>query len=433
MKQRIFNILSIVFLLSFTIYFSLRFYKAYSNSKKVIDDTYITDRLINTISKYTTKNPLNKVDDEYIFNSKTNNNYLKYQGYLWRIIKINSNNEIIAISEDTITYLPYNSIISWINESKYGKEFDISYELINNTKICLDTFEDIKNASCNNYNEDYKVGILSISEYINIGGDNSYLNNSTDFWVSDKYNKSNSWFINNDGKISNSNNNDKHGIRPVITIKNNTEFIDGNGSIDNPYIIEERKIETLSDTLQGEYISFNDEIWRIMYNKDNKIKIISTDYMKYNNGKYVKYNFDDNNNSVSKNSKIINFINTTYLNNIRKRNNKDYLTNGTFYYGIYYKEKNNYTYSYNKKGSLYVGLPSINEPFIYDLDNVFLMNASNVDDLTIYSIHNKTIYEDLVSSVRFIRPVIYLKDNIKVTKGKGTKDNPYILGGINEA
>ena len=61
------------------------------------------------------------------------------------------------------------------------------------------------------------------------------------------------------------------------------------------------------------------------------------------------------------------------------------------------------------------------------------MNASNVDDLTIYSIHNKTIYEDLVSSVRFIRPVIYLKDNIKVTKGKGTKDNPYILGGINEA
>lgn len=425
MKQRIFNILSIVFLSSLTIYFGLRFLSAYNDSKKIIDETYISDKLKNTISKYTLNNPLSKVDDEYYFIGKTNNNYLKYQGYLWRIIKINNNDEITVIGEDTITYLPYNSYINWLNNDKQQKELDINYDLLTNSYLCLDTYTDIKKAECNNKNTDYKISILNIKDYLQVGGDNSYINNGTNYWVSDKYDDNKSWFINQDGKISNSNIDDKHGIRPVITIKNKTKYIDGNGSIENPYIIEERNIKALKDTLQGEYISFNNEIWRIMYNKDNKLKIISTDYLKVNNEKVI-YNFDDKNNVISKNSKIIKYLNSTYLKTLQKTY-KNYLTNGIFYTGIYSKNNNNYLASYNKKGTLTIGLPSINEPFIYDLNNILLMNASNVDDLTVYTIHNNTLYEDLVTSKRYIRPVIYIKDSIKVKSGKGSKTNPYIL------
>lgn len=425
MKQRIFNILSILFLSSLTIYFGLRFLSAYNDSKKIIDETYISDKLKNTISKYTLNNPLSKVDDEYYFIGKTNNNYLKYQGYLWRIIKINNNDEITVIGEDTITYLPYNSYINWLNNDKQQKELDINYDLLTNSYLCLDTYTDIKKAECNNKNTDYKISILNIKDYLQVGGDNSYINNGTNYWVSDKYDDNKSWFINQDGKISNSSIDDKHGIRPVITIKNKTKYIDGNGSIENPYIIEERNIKKLKDTLQGEYISFNNEIWRIMYNKDNKLKIISTDYLKVNNEKVI-YNFDDKNNVISKNSKIIKYLNSTYLKTLQKTY-KNYLTNGIFYTGIYSKNNNNYLASYNKKGILTIGLPSINEPFIYDLNNILLMNASNVDDLTVYTIHNNTLYEDLVTSKRYIRPVVYIKDSIKVKSGKGSKTNPYIL------
>ena len=431
MKEKIFNILSIIFLLSFTIYFGLRFYNAYSNSKKELDNTYMANKLINTISKYTINNSLKKVDEEYLFIGNVNNNYIKYQGYTWRIIKIDNDNNITAILEDTITYLPYNSILTWINDNNGIKELDINYDFLDNTTLCIDSYQDINNVSCNNKNNDYKIGILNIKDYLAIGGNNSFLNNGTEYWVSDKYDDDNSWYINNDGKISNSLNTNKHGIRPIITIKNNSKYLSGNGSIDNPYIIEQRNIKELKDTLQGEYISFNNEIWKIMYNKDNKIKIINTDYMKYNNGNYVKYNFDDKKNTL-KTSKIINFINTVYLNNLNKTYS-NYLTNGEFNAGIYIKDNNNYIDSYKNKINLYVGLPSINEPFIYEIDNVYLMNTSNVDDLTTYSIYNNNLYEDLITSVRYIRPVIYLKDNISVTKGNGTKNNPYVLGGINEA
>lgn len=426
MKQRIFNILSIVFLSSLAIHFGIRFYDAYKDSKEKKDETYISDKLKNTISKYTLNNPLSKIDDEYYFTGKTNNNYLKYQGYLWRIIKINNNDEIIAISEDTITYLPYNNVITWLNNNKIIKELDINYNLLTNTSLCIDTYTDIKKAECNNNNKDNIVGILNIKDYLKVGGDNSYINNGTNYWVSDKYDNDKSWFISKEGKISSADITNKYGVRPVITIKNKIKYIHGNGSIDNPYLIEKRTIKTLANTFQGEYISFNNEIWRIMYNKDNKVKIISTEYMKDSKGKNIKYNFDDKNNKINKNSKIINYINTIYLKELSKKYNK-YLTNGVFYTGIYPKIKNNYAYSYNKQGNLYIGLPSINEPFIYDLDNILLMNASNVDDLTIYSIHNNTLYEDLVTSVRYIRPVVYIKDSVNIKSGKGSKTKPYIL------
>ena len=422
MKEKIFNIISLVFIICFVSYFSFRVYNAYKISTKIIDDTYITDRLINSISKYDTNNPLNKYNDEYIFIGKVNNNYLKYQGYLWRIIKINSNNELVLILDETLTYLPNNTSLHWLNNNN---EFTINYELLNNTTQCIDKFDNIDNSSCNDNNNDYIVGQLSIDDYIKIGGNKSYLNNGTNFWTSNIYDDNNSWYISEDGLISYSNNNIKHGIRPIITLKSNIELIDGNGTIDNPYIIEERNIKTLKDTLQGEYISYNNEIWKVMYNRNNRIKIINTDYIKINN-KNIEYFFDDKTNQIDT-SKLITYLNTSYLKNL---SNKEYLIKGYFYTGIYYKDNTNYTDSYKTKIINYVGIPSINEPYIYDLDNIFLSNPSNIDNLTIYSINNNNLYEDSISSIRYIRPTLYLKDTINISSGNGTIDNPYILGGL---
>lgn len=424
MKEKIFNIISIVFIIVFISYFGFRTYSAYKVSTKVIDDTYITDRLINSISKYDTTNPLNKDNDEYIFKGKVNNNYIKYQGYLWRIMKINSNKELVLVMDEILTYLPKNTSLHWLNNTN---EFTINYELLTNTNQCIDNFDNIDNSSCNDTNNNYIVGQLSIDDYIKIGGNKSYLNNGTNFWTSNSYDENNSWYISEDGLISYSDNNIKHGIRPIITLKNNIKLISGNGTIDNPYIIEERTIKTLKDSLQGEYISYNNEIWRIMYNRNNSIKIINTDYIK-NNNKNIEYFFDNKTNQIDT-SKLITYLNTTYIKNLQ---NKEYLTKGEFYTGTYYKENINYTNSYKNKIINYIGIPSLNEPYIYDLDNIFLSNPSNIDNLTIYSINNNNLYEDSISSIRYIRPTLYLKDNITITSGIGTIDNPYILGGIND-
>lgn len=430
MKQKIFNLLSIVFLSIFAGYFGKSFFIAYNDSQKEIDNTYIADKLKNSISKYTLNNPINKVNNEYVYTSKANNNYLKYQGYLWRIIKVNKDGQLLAISEDTITYLPFNSTLSWINETKYNKELEISYDFLDNFNLCTDTFTDINNTSCDEINTEYKIGLLSLEDYISIGGNNSFINNGTNFWTSNKYDENNSWYINDDGLISNDDNNNKHGIRPVITIKTNTKLISGNGTIENPYTIETRDIKTLKDTYQGEYVKFNNNLWRIMYNKENKVKLISLSYLKNAKDLDINYYFDDTNNLITLNNKTLYYLNNVYP---KKLDNSQYLTEGTFYTGTYYKDKNNYMFSYLEKIEAYVGVPSINEPFIYDLDNIFLSNPSNIDDLTIYSISNNNLYEDLISTKRHIRPTLYLKNNINIESGKGSKEDPFILGGINEA
>lgn len=430
MKEKLFNFLSIVFLLGFTGYFGNKFYTAYKDSKIKVDNTYIADKLKNSISKYSLNNPINEVNGEYIYNSKANNNYLKYQGYIWRIIKVNNNGQLVAISEDTITYMPFNSVLYWANETKYNKELEISYDYIDNFNLCTDTFTDINNTSCSEINNEYKVGILSLEDYINIGGNNSYINNGSNFWTSNKYDENNAWYINNDGLISSDNINNKHGIRPVIIIKANTKLIGGNGTIENPYTIEERTINTLKDTYQGEYVRYSNNLWRIMYNKDNKVKIISLEYIKNNKELDINYFFDNKNNLITLNNKTLYFLNYKYP---KRLNNPEYLTKGTFYTGTYFKDKNNYMFSYLNTIEAYIGIPSINEPFIYDLDNIFLSNPSNIDDLTIYSINNYNLYEDIISTQRHIRPTLYLKDNISIDCGSGTKEDPYILGGTNEA
>ena len=430
MKEKIFNILSIIFLLSTSIFFGNKFYKAYKDSKIVLDNTFISDSLKNSISKYTLNNSLTEDNNEYIYNSKAINNYLKFNGYLWRIIKVTGYDQLVAVSEDTITYLPFDSSLNWINITKYNKELELDYEYLDNTKICIDKFDNINNKSCNEVNTDYTVGLLSLDDYIKYGGSNSYLNNGTNFWTSNKYDDTKAWYISSDGKVSSDDLEERHGIRPVITIKSNTKLISGNGTIENPYIIEQREINTLKDTYQGEYVSYSNNIWRIIYNKDNKIKLISDNYLKSPSNKDIEYFFTDKNNIIDLNNKTLYFLNTTY---IKRLENKNYLTKGNFYIGTYYKEKNNYMFSYLKTMEAYVGLPSINEPYIYELDNIYLSNPSNVDDLTTYAINKNNLYEDLISTKRKIRPTIYLKNNITIKSGKGTKDNPYILGGLNEA
>jgi hypothetical protein len=430
MKEKIFNIVSIIFLLSTSIFFGNKFYKAYQDSKIVLDNTFISDNLKNSISKYTLNNSLSKDDNEYIYNSKANNNYLKYNGYLWRIIKVTGDDQLVAVSEDTITYLPFNSSIKWINITKYNKELELNYDYLDNTKICIDTFNDINNISCNEVNTDYTIGLLSLEDYIKYGGSNSYLNNGTNFWTSNKYDDTKAWYISSDGKVSSDDLNERHGIRPVITIKSNTKLISGNGTIENPYIIEQRNIKSLKDTYQGEYVRYSNNTWRIIYNKENKIKLISENYLKNTNNIDIEYYFTDLNNTIDLNNKTLYWLNSKYVKSLE---NKEYLIKGNYYIGTYYKEKNNYMYSYLKNIELYVGLPSINEPFIYELDNIFLSNPSNIDDLTTYAINKNNLYEDVISTKRKIRPTIYLKDNITIKSGKGTKDKPYILGGINEA
>ena len=100
--QKIFCFISFLFILSCCIFYGTRFIKLYLENKEKLNIEK------NTLVKVIREN--NKESDnfkeingsEYYVNN-SDNNYLLYSNLLWRIIKINEDNSITVISENTQT------------------------------------------------------------------------------------------------------------------------------------------------------------------------------------------------------------------------------------------------------------------------------------------------------------------------------------------
>ena len=77
-----------------------------------------------------------------------------------------------------------------------------------------------------------------------------------------------------------------------------------------------------------------------------------------------------------------------------------------------------------------IGLFSIAEPFIYDVGNVFTFSRNENNDSGIFVINNdKKLFEDDINNLHYVRPSIYIKNDIEIIDGNGSYLNPYILGG----
>ena len=196
------------------------------------------------------------------------------------------------------------------------------------------------------------------------------------------------------------NNSDFVNVQPVINLKPTTQIYYGSGGVDNPYIIMENKFETLNDIFVSHYLYLNDSLWKVVAKENDKIKIVSDDYLKENN---TNYETDFKN--------LLNYLNNEYYDNFKE---KDLIVKGIF---------NNETHK--------IGLLTIDEMFVYDLQNTFTI--SNMDETNIYIIdENNNLYLDSIDNKHYVRPALYIKNDIEIKKGNGSYLSPFILGGNNE-
>ncbi len=436
--QIIFNVVSILFILSIGFYFIGRFiyYKGENEKKKILPNT-LADRLIEEdYGNYIeSNNDLSYTNGIYRYVGNTSYNYVRYKGLLWRVMKINSDHSVTLITQNSVISLPYgenlkNHILPWLNKSEedYTGILEISLEAdkeLANTKFCLDTFSKLGEATCFETNYDYKIGILTVDDYLEANANESYLNNGETFWTSNKYNEKNSWFISNEGRLSYESINNKYGIRPVITIDGNSTIYDGNGTAENPYLLNDRKTLKLSDTYVGEYILFHNQLWKVISKENNSIKIASEDCLKNEETVCIEKIYSNQSNNIEK-SELMIFLNTDYYQSL---SNKDFLTKGSFYTGSYSLMTNDYRTTLTDTKDLTVGFLSLGEMFAYDIDNSYLMTTDSNNDLSIYSVNNHSLYQNIVTNSLYIRPAIHLKSNIKIIKGNGSYLSPYQLEG----
>ena len=419
--QKTFCTISAGFILACAIFYGFRFLSLYLDNKKSLESK--EDTLAKTIITNNNEDEdFKNINEEYYFNGKVEDNYVLYSNLLWRIVKVNKDNTIKLISEDNISYLAFdeevdsfnNSYISkWLNTDVLTNQIDKSALTYN--PICTDNIEEASNKECSNYNNELNFGLLSVSDYINAGAEESYLNNEKFYYLS-SINDNEVWYVTSRGKLTSSTPDKLYGIRPTITLKANTLYTTGNGTKDNPYIIN-------SNNYFGSYVKLGSDIWRVYEIDGDILKLSLNDYLRvdneifshiYSNENY--YHNDTNYGSIAF------YLNQTYINTLDYKNDliQTKWANGLLSSNYNYENCLNTTID-SKIALLSIGNIMLND----ELNNYFIMSGDSEDEECVYEIkENGSLSKINVRSEAYVVPTIAISKEI-LTKGKGTSNEPY--------
>ncbi|MEG2322472.1 MAG: hypothetical protein RSB71_03225, partial [Bacilli bacterium] len=144
----------------------------------------------------------------YLKGAQTNN-YIWYNGFLWRIMGINADGTVKMITEENVTVIPYNAANTnfegsyadkWLNDYFYNN-LDASKKVIANGNFCqgLAVTTAPSNTTCTGTTLSKKIGLLTIDEYNLAGMGGSYLNTIQVFWTMSPYDASNAWCVSDSG------------------------------------------------------------------------------------------------------------------------------------------------------------------------------------------------------------------------------------------
>ena len=227
----------------------------------------------------------------YYFRGNVTNNYVKFAGQTWRIVRVNEDGTIRIIMQDGInsnaniafnsnynnyTYMYYTNsqskttLESWY-QTNIGSKKDLASSVASGAYYCEQakakysdswTSGSATMTTYNKYTPDFKcatdgngkgqvsasIGLLTYDEVIYAGGyfnqnnSNYYLNNPAISWwtmspagISDS--SSYVWFVSTTGGIGNDRVNYTHRLRAVLNLTADTKISDGDGTKENSFIV----------------------------------------------------------------------------------------------------------------------------------------------------------------------------------------------------
>ncbi len=384
---------SICFLSFMVIFYGYRLVHFYIKEHKPKDVTYSMIGYL-TDKENLIDNKLLKDGDSYYFRKDAKNNYLYFSGLMYRILYLDENS-IYLMADEAVTNL------------KYGitNEYDKS-----NVKDWLENVY-LKNLDRNSLTSD-KVYLLNKEIYQKVGANESYLVGK-DFWMADD---NQGLIVDEDGNIKIPSNYESFlGVRPIIELNGYKAYLKGDGTKDNPYLVQTYDAKTTSELYVGEYISYKEQLFRVIAKSDTSIKVLKVDKLD------TPYIFGKKSNvyNVTTKTDLGYYLNNTYLPTL----NQDDLVLTEWDIGDYHID---YKEVKMNKVSSYVGLLSIGDYFITSVPNSFLLNVSGSN---IYSISKEGyLMASKVNTSLDVYPVISLKLDLEITSGDGMMNNPYVVG-----
>lgn len=454
-KKRVLKITPVLITLNILVlfviagFYGFRMYKYYKLENGTTDDNtpiYLVDEVKKKRSYLddTKGLVLDEKTGKYIYKGEVNDNYIYYSGMYFRIMEVDEKNRIKAISEDNVTLMypgfskgyKDSYINSWLNTSEeknsgvYEGVLVTPDTILTNTSYCTDQIADVANITCEEKTEDYKITLLSLYDYKTAGGKSSYLNNGKMFNLGSLNDKNLSYYVTDTGEIA-LHNKDNHAIlvRPVITFNSNLELLGGNGKKESPFIVEKREVKKLSDVYVGNYIKVNNESYKIVSQLEDKTFIVKSGVIKLED-KNLEVSFGGSNNIYSAGAGIGKYLNTTYLNSL---DIKDNVVSGYFYNGLLTLDSYDYKLLKSANVNTKVGMLTMGDLFINEEYNVLTtlrgIEANNI----IYTINKDGSYfGDTLSAKYNVRPALYVKNDLEISGGKGSIEEPFELGVKNE-
>lgn len=444
-KWKIFKLINVIVVLFFVIFYSYRLYHFWHLQKESQADVkLLVDSLLQNVSYIDQENGLiDNKDETYTYKGQADYNYVKYSGRLFRILSIDKSKNIKIVRENSDALFGqdeadnYNDTLlkMWLND--YKKEHGgIYYNTLNNqdmylTKetICLDKIDDVEKITCNDIDKTNYVSLLSLNDYKLAGGSEGFLNNGESYWLMSRNSDNKFWNVAIDGglnvleKTSSFN-----GIRPVVTLRNDTPVLDGKGSKTDPYIIEsaDTEAEFLQDTNVGDYVSYSGYTWKVIERNVEQVKLVLNGYVGSGALDVLKeYNTNEENIFENKKGSLAYYLNNEFYNSLK---DNELIETSSWYYGqISDYDTYNYTDLYDKSVELKVGTLKLDDLYVNEFSNVFLTSRPYGDDQNlIYTINEENkVFVNFVSEELKVRPAINIAGSTILKSGKGTLEKPY--------
>ncbi len=410
--EKIFIKMNILIIILITFFYAYRTVYYYRKMNVIKDNITLKEKLLKEVVYQ--DDGLYEDNNYYYFKGSDIDNYILFQGRLFRIISVDKGIKVIEDNNNTNLIWSINTnfndslINKWLNN--YLNTFKDYDKYLIKTDWCNSNV-DINNYQCNETINSY-IGLLNTKEYLQAGGKNSYLNNEAYYWTINYDNNNQVYFINNEGSINNIINQDNnyfsYGVRPVLVLKNDLVIVSGDGTIDTPYIIDNNEHTLLKDSYIGEYVEYLGKGYRIIDNHDGTT-LMSVDL-------YDEIKYSD----LAKTET-----------NLLKDFNKGELVKVDYCLSTYNFD-NKYDYLCTNNTSNYITIPKVGDIFISDTNNYWLNTIQNKNLNLYYAIDNNLYYGDLTSNKHGIKIIIKLKDDIVINSGNGTSDSPYVIGDSNE-
>ena len=401
------------------------------NNETVKIRTVKVEQILNKIVEKNT-------DKTNIYKGNTENNYIKLDGIIFKIIGLNDDGSVKIVSNDALAAVDYNDIDDWLNDYFYNKLSDSAKEYIKtDSKWCNEKISNPENyTKCNSYSKKKAVGLLSVADINNSKGEDGSYNilNTTKTWTSNisSSSKTITYYIREGYQTINNNTN--LAVYPTININKGSYISKGDGTTDNPYILKNNSSnlkvgDSISNAKIGEYISYSGYEWRVIGKEnDDTTKIIMNDvvtindedyYTKYTNKSKINYSTSEKGNiGYILNNELTSYIKTTLFSKKKteKLNHKDSIS--------YNSELKNENYS-----------SKLHLPNMYDLFGASIAfsywygNYSSDSNTGCVMTYDHKIYcgkynRDSESGVRLVG---YFNKQAIVKSGKGTIDNPYTV------